>query len=331
MRGRNRSLGAENASRPDGGRGVAARPAQWAAAAFAFVTLLPVFRRLLHPTLHGDDLIRIVNLVEHPLRELVFWPCNEHIAVFFDFISWANWQLIGRDLPSAPLAYTIASLVPWVLVLVLLGRWLWRETGSQSASLIAVAIIAQSPLVVETAWWYSASSFAWADVYILLALLGAGAIAERPVRSLLLVGSCAALAPAATSIGHLAMPLAILRGVVDPKASRRAKFSLIGIAIAGELAYALVCHFGGHGIFATARRNNAQMADPVAGLGYALTVPARLLLPSTLGVPASWCAVALPNTFVWGAGILALVSLATRAFSAMSSCGTVVSCWSAQP
>ena len=53
------------------------RVREWAAAAFAFVTLLPVFRRLLHPTLHGDDLIRIVNLVEHPLRELVFWPCNE--------------------------------------------------------------------------------------------------------------------------------------------------------------------------------------------------------------------------------------------------------------
>ena len=56
------------------------------------------------------------------------------IAVFFDFISWTNWQLIGRDLPSAPLAYTIASLVPWVLVLVLLGRGSARDGMSDKVA-----------------------------------------------------------------------------------------------------------------------------------------------------------------------------------------------------
>jgi hypothetical protein len=292
---------------------IRARSAQCAYLIFALVTLLPVLRRIRHPTLHGDDLVRLINLIEHPLRELIFWPYNEHIAFFFDLISWGCWQLIGHDLRLAPLGYSIAAVVPWALSLVLLGRWLARESGSPTASLVAVAIVAQSPLAVETAWWYSASSFAWAVVFILLALLAAGAVAQRPIRSLILVGLSTALGPAATSLGHLAMPLAILRGLMAPKASRRAKWSLTIVALAGEMAYMLACHFGGTGVFATARRNNGQMADPLAGLYYALTVPGRLLWPSALGVPASWSATTLPPWLSCGAGILTLASLALLA------------------
>jgi hypothetical protein len=268
---------------------------------------------MLHPTLSTDDVIRLVNLIEHPLRDLMFWACNEHLAVFFDLVSWSTWQVIGHDLRLAPLAYCAASVLAWVVVLVLLGRWLVRETGSRTAALVALAIVAQSPLVMNTVWWYSASSFSWAIASILLALLGAGAMAQRPVRSLLLVGLGTALGPAGTSLGHLAMPLAILRGLVEPKASRRAKLLLIAVAIGGETAYMMACHHWGPGVFATARRYNAQMADPVSGLGLALTVPPRLLVPSAMGLPASWCATTLPAWLSWGAGILALASLVALA------------------
>ena len=292
---------------------IRARSAQCAYLIFALVTLLPVLRRIRHPTLHGDDVIRLVNLIEHPVRELMFWPCNEHIAFFFDLITWGCWQLIGHELRLAPLGYSVAAVLPWTLVLALAARWLTRESGSRAASLVAVAIVAQSPLVVETAWWYSASSFAWAIVSILVVLLAAGSIEKRPIRSLLAIGLATALGPAATSLGQLAMPLAILRGFANRKAALRGKFALAGTAIGGAMAYMLACQLGGRGVIATARQNNAGMADPLAGLGYALTVPGRLLWPSAFGVPASWCAAALPSWLSWGPGILALLTVAALA------------------
>ena len=238
-------------------------------------------------------MIRLVNLIEHPVRELMFWPCNEHIAFFFDLITWGCWQLIGHELRLAPLGYSVAAVLPWTLV------WRWRlggsrESGSRAASLVAVAIVAQSPLVVETAWWYSASSFAWAIVSILVVLLAAGSIEKRPIRSLLAIGLATADWAGGDIAGSLAMPLAILRGFANPKAAHCAA-SLRSPALRSEaqMSYMLACQLGGRGVIATARQNNAGMADPLAGLGYALTVPGRLLWPSAFGVPASWCAAAL--------------------------------------
>ena len=56
--------------------------------------------------------------------------------------------------PTGSLAFCVAS-VTWVAlaVLVLLGLWLRRETGSPTA-LMQVAIVAQSPLVLEAVWYY---------------------------------------------------------------------------------------------------------------------------------------------------------------------------------
>jgi hypothetical protein len=100
----------------------------WAPAFFALIALHPVIARIRHPTLLGDDITRVVELIEQPLGALLVRPFNEHLAPLFDFVSWSTWQAIGHDLRLAPLGFCIASVLPWVLLVVLLAAWLKLKT-----------------------------------------------------------------------------------------------------------------------------------------------------------------------------------------------------------
>ena len=139
--------------------------------AFVLVAAIPAIERVAHPTIHADDIVRIVDLIKHPFREIAFQPYNEHVAVGFNFVTWALWRTIGHDLTLAPLAYSAAAVAAWLMVLALFGYWVRRESGSLTAALVVVGLAAQSPLVLDTAWWYSGSSFTWAIAGVLLALL----------------------------------------------------------------------------------------------------------------------------------------------------------------
>jgi hypothetical protein len=280
---------------------------------YILVTIWPVIKRLRQPTILGDDVARLVDLIEHPFHELIFLPFGEHVAPLFQLVSWLVWRAIGPDIRLAPMGFTIASVLPWLLALSLLAVWLIRETGSRTASLTAVAIVAQSPLVLETAWWYSASSFSWAIAGILLSLIGATLLAHKPVRALALVAIGAAIAPAGTSLGFLAAPLAILRGMIEPGTGRRAKVMLMVAAMAGLLAYDRSCKLGSTELITAARASYLDKLNLPLGLGFAFSVPGRVLWPVALGVPVSWSVSSKPAWYSWGAGALALAVMAAAA------------------
>jgi peptidoglycan/LPS O-acetylase OafA/YrhL len=286
----------------------------WAPTLFVLIAILPVVRRLRHPTLLGDDIQRLVDLIEHPLSSLLFRGFNEHVAPFFETVSWLTWQAIGHDLKAAPLGYCIASVTPWLLLLVTLGAWLIRETGSRTASLVALALVAQSPLALESMWWYSASSFTWAVLGVQIAVLGASLLAVRPRVSLLLIGLGSALGPAATSLGVLAAPLSALRVVLDNWVSRSAKVKALAAALGGLVLYMAACELGGTGWLTSVRQRNNGMANLVAGLSYAVTAPGRVLWPATLGVPISRTIETMPPWLNWGMGIGVLAATALAVF-----------------
>ncbi len=280
---------------------------------FVMIAALPMLKRLRSPTILGDDVIRIVDLIKLPLREYLFLNFAEHIAPLFQLVSWFTWQIIGHDVRLAPMGFSAASVLSWAVVLLLFCLWLWRETGSRTASLIAVALAAQSPLVLETAWWYSASSFLWALAGVLIALLGASCLAQRRVSALSMIFVGTVLGLAGTTLGILAAPLAIFRGVFEPKISGRLKVLVIVAAVGGIVAYRQVCKMGGVTLFKTDPQSAFPKVDLVGGMGYAFSVPGRLLWPSLLGVPVSSLIDPLPAWLCIGAGAMALTATAALA------------------
>ena len=90
--------------------------------------------------------------------------------------------------------------------------------------------------------------------------------------------------------------------------------SVLVAALGGFLAYLGICLLGGLEPVALGRHGNAHLADIRMGLELALSVPGRLLLPSAIGIPASWCATTLPAWLGWGIGGLLLLGLGAIAF-----------------
>src|SRR4051812_48240093 len=96
---------------------------------------VPYLSRLRWPSLYADDVDRIAQLQTGTLRGFLLAPFNEHLAPLFQTVSWLTWQLSGARLARAPIAFTLASSLPFLLTLALLGWVLRRETRSTAAAL----------------------------------------------------------------------------------------------------------------------------------------------------------------------------------------------------
>ena len=242
------------------------------ALAFAGLVLAPYADRLRHASLYADDVVRVEQLQTATLGAMLFAPFNEHMAPLFQGVSWVTWRLCGRSLAAAPLAFTLASFVPFLLTLGLLGAVVRRETRSTAAATAGAAVFAVSWLPIESVYWYSASSFTWALAAALVAWLGAsrgGTLGPL---------AASAAAPMFSAVGLLAGPLASLRVLAGGRVSWR------GVAgpVAGTLAYLAI---------ASAFRYQHVLADSLArrvavgpGLWAAVRAPADALVPALAGL-----------------------------------------------
>ena len=300
-------------SRHDSGR----RAVALATSALLAVCLGPYLVRLGSPSLYADDVARVEQLQTIPVGTLLFLPFNEHMAPLFQGVSWLTWQIAGRSLANAPLAFTLASFLPLIPALGLLARLVRRETGSATTAATCVASFSISWLAIETVYWYSASSFLWALVATEVAWLGSAAAvsAERTSGRWKGIGIAtlgAALAPAFSAIGLLAGPIAALRVLAEPSGrlgpvSYRARLTALAAPIAGTSLYLAVCAaFRYHAVLASSLERNINIGP---GLLATFRAPVEVLLPALIGIepdPASgaWRILAIALSLTIGATLL---------------------------
>jgi hypothetical protein len=254
--------------------------------ALAYVTacIYPHLLRLRHPSLFCDDVVRIELQRTLPLSERLFRPFNEHVAPAFELVTWATWAIAGKRLTHAPLTFTLASLLPFVLCLAVLGILVWQESGSRVAALSAMAMLSISALYVEVAWWYSASTFTWALLATLLAWLFAR-LARVNGGWKWWLGSvmASALAPACSAIGFLAAPVAALRAFTEPECPnlRRSRWLPL-VPLLGVAFYFGVCApFRVHGVLA---QGVQASSNRWLGIVAALRAPVDVLIPRMVGI-----------------------------------------------
>ncbi|HEV3166251.1 MAG TPA: hypothetical protein VGZ22_19655, partial [Isosphaeraceae bacterium] len=214
------------------------------ALAVGFVALCvgPWLLRLGYPSLYADDVNRVEFLETRPIGRLLVMPFNEHLAPLFHGVSWAAWTLAGRRLTFAPLAFTLASYVPFVLALPVLFALLRRELKSLTAALVGVAVFSLTPIYAEAILWFSASSFMWALLGTLLAWLCAAWASESQGRAALgwsaLSGLFAMLAPMFSALGLLAGPVGATRAIAGQGSVRSLRaWAKALLPIAGTAAY----------------------------------------------------------------------------------------------
>ena len=266
------------------------RTARLAAAAAPWVVvglcLAGHLGRLRFPSLYYDDLDRIRELQTTPLGAILLRPFNEHVAPFFQVVSWVTWQAAGRRLVTAPVAFTLASFVPFVVCIGLLMRLVGREVGSGPTAWLAAVAFSVSWLHAETIYWYSASSFTWALLWTLVAWLGVlGACKGVPRRGWVVAGLASLLAPACSGVGLLAGPVATLRALNGPGPRRRSDWLMAFIPLGCTALYL--------GFYAWAmRRGNPELGHQIGreidlGMNVVAAVARAtvgFLLPGLLGL-----------------------------------------------
>lgn len=296
----------------------------WFALLMAFC-VAPYVPRIRFPSLYADDVVRVVDLRTQSARFLLSRPVNEHLAPLFECVSIVTWNLAGRRLAHAAVAFTLASYVPFILTIGALWLFLRRWLGSKSAAWFGVVLFAISGVFLETVEWYSASSFTWSLLFALVSALSCRAAqdAESVRRRVLWVAiaSLGALAsPGFSAIGLLAGPFATL--VCWTKSAPPATRWFGSAPVAGTLLYLALVVGVGHN--ATVARSVRDRVDLAQGVVSSLRGPIEVLLPGLVGAePAFGRIPSGISAFSGGVILLGAAVLAWRSRARAAAIGGV--------
>jgi len=138
----------------------------------------------------------------------LFVPHNTHIVPAWRIVTWALVACAG-NFERLPTVLAIASYSILVVVMLLIGRLVARETGRTSLGLASMILVGTTSLMLTPVTWYSAGQPLWAGAGILTTLWYAQCF-RRSGRwpTLLLAAMTAPVAGWLWTVGHIAGPAA---------------------------------------------------------------------------------------------------------------------------
>jgi hypothetical protein len=138
----------------------------------------------------------------------LFTPHNTHIVPAWRITTWALVRCAG-NLERVPAVLAIASYSILVVVMLMTGRLVVRETGRTLLSLASMVLVGTTSLMLTPATWYSAGQPLWAGMGILVTLWYAQDYRRSGAwPALLLAALNAPIAGWFWTVGHMAGPAA---------------------------------------------------------------------------------------------------------------------------
>ncbi|HEV3167144.1 MAG TPA: hypothetical protein VGZ22_24260 [Isosphaeraceae bacterium] len=236
--------------------------------------------------LHSDDFAYVAasRTFGRTMANL-FVPHNTHIVPAWRLLTWMLCALAGK-LANLQLVFAVAAYGALVLVMLLVGAFVARETGRAVVGLAATAGAGTTWLMASAATWYSAGQTMWAGLGILVMLwFLQGWRRQGGTWRLVLAALATWFAAGFWSIGHAAGPVGAVYLWTDGRPQCR-KMAWVPLA-ATLAAVAIAMALGGRQINATISfggRTTLQAADPVQGVLHTLQAIPEYLVFGNLGL-----------------------------------------------
>lgn len=238
--------------------------------------------------LHSDDFAYLASSrTLDRAWENLFQPHNTHIVPVWRMLTWAVSAISGR-LENLQNTLTLVSYGTLVVVMLLVGRLLARESGRAWLGIGAMIVMGTTSVLESSATWYSSGQTLWASLGILAMLYFLQDWRFRGGGWRLAASAVAAwVAGGFWTIGHAAGPVGALYLWADGR--KRCRVAAIVPMAATSLAVILALGLGARQIDSTISfhgRTVEKAINLTAGAGHTLqAIPENLVLQN-LGIEA---------------------------------------------